>query len=151
MPLDGFASEYRNMWREYFQQFNGNDRHILGAVTNFRPRTRGTVRLASRNPFDAPLIDPDFFGNPQDLAAAIRAANIGLRVFEYMAPYLQYSQLPVSVLLLKMISFLEPIYHFIMRLIIYFKTGSSLCTIFLWFNKPPVGMFTILGLFNSKL
>jgi len=37
-----------------------------------RPRSRGTVRLASRDPFAAPRIDPAFFADPDDMARMIR-------------------------------------------------------------------------------
>ena len=33
-----------------------------------RPRSRGTVTLASGNPLDRPLIDPNYLGDPADLA-----------------------------------------------------------------------------------
>ncbi|MEV7319549.1 GMC family oxidoreductase N-terminal domain-containing protein [Streptomyces sp. NPDC093970] len=36
-----------------------------------RPRTRGTVRLASADPLDPPLIDPRYFDAPEDLAVMI--------------------------------------------------------------------------------
>ncbi|MGO4573539.1 GMC family oxidoreductase [Microvirga sp. 2TAF3] len=36
-----------------------------------RPRARGAVRLASANPADAPHIDPQFFGHPDDLRLTI--------------------------------------------------------------------------------
>ncbi len=36
-------------------------------VCLLRPRSRGSVRLASANPEDAPLIDPAFLQDPQDL------------------------------------------------------------------------------------
>ena len=32
-----------------------------------RPDSRGTVKLASRDPFDAPLIDPRYFSEPNDI------------------------------------------------------------------------------------
>ena len=39
-------------------------------VCVLRPKSRGTVRLASRDARDAPLIDPRFLAEPEDLAAA---------------------------------------------------------------------------------
>jgi len=36
-------------------------------VCLLRPRSRGSVRLAAADPFAAPLIDPDFLGDPDDL------------------------------------------------------------------------------------
>ena len=36
-----------------------------------RPRSQGTVRLASSNPLDAPLIDPNYFSDPEDMRLMI--------------------------------------------------------------------------------
>lgn len=41
-----------------------------GAAVLMTPKSRGTVKLASANAFDAPLIDLGFFTHPFDLAAA---------------------------------------------------------------------------------
>lgn len=40
-------------------------------VTLLRPRSRGTVRLASGNPLDVPLIDPAFLTDEQDMQTMI--------------------------------------------------------------------------------
>ena len=36
-----------------------------------RPKARGSVRLASADPIAAPLVDPQFFGHPDDLRLTI--------------------------------------------------------------------------------
>ena len=56
----------------------------------FRPVSSGTVRLASTNPNDSPLIDPNYFGNPQDLVAMVKTMSTGLGIAEsqYMSPYI---------------------------------------------------------------
>ncbi|MGI9291770.1 MAG: GMC family oxidoreductase, partial [Gammaproteobacteria bacterium] len=36
-------------------------------INQQRPRSTGSVRLASRNPVDHPLIDPNYFSDPEDL------------------------------------------------------------------------------------
>jgi choline dehydrogenase-like flavoprotein len=41
-------------------------------VCVLRPLSRGSVQLASSNPFDAPLIDPNFLGHPDDLRRLIQ-------------------------------------------------------------------------------
>lgn len=44
-------------------------------INIMRPMSRGTVRLASPNPLDAPLIDPGYFRNPADVADLIDGAR----------------------------------------------------------------------------
>lgn len=36
-----------------------------------QPKSRGTVTLQSANPFDSPLIDPNYFSDPRDLDAVV--------------------------------------------------------------------------------
>ncbi len=50
-----------------------------------RPKARGTVRLASSCPDDAPLIDPNFLGHPDDLETTVRGLKIGLELFSQPA------------------------------------------------------------------
>ncbi|HUJ86260.1 MAG TPA: GMC family oxidoreductase N-terminal domain-containing protein [Burkholderiales bacterium] len=51
-------------------------------VCVLRPRSRGTVRLASRDARDAPLIDPRFLAEPEDLAALVRGFKLVRRVLD---------------------------------------------------------------------
>jgi choline dehydrogenase len=51
-------------------------------VTLLRPKSRGSLTLASRNPMDKPLIDPAFFKEVDDLNIMKTATQIGLRVME---------------------------------------------------------------------
>ena len=41
-----------------------------------RPRSLGSVRLASANPHDHPLIDPNYFSDPQDLDELLRGVEV---------------------------------------------------------------------------
>ena len=41
-----------------------------------RPRSTGSVRLASNNPLDHPLIDPNYFADPEDLDELCRGAKV---------------------------------------------------------------------------
>ena len=41
-----------------------------------RPKSFGSVRLASNNPLDHPLIDPNYFSNPQDLDELVRGVKV---------------------------------------------------------------------------
>ncbi|CAL1262986.1 unnamed protein product [Larinioides sclopetarius] len=38
---------------------------------HLQPRSRGTVRLKSTNPYDSPAIDPNYFENPEDLRVIV--------------------------------------------------------------------------------
>ena len=54
-----------------------------------RPRSRGSVRLASAEPHAAPLIDPAFLTDPQDVATLRRAyrATVALLATRALAPH----------------------------------------------------------------
>lgn len=49
-------------------------------VCLLRPKSRGTVKLASSKPFDAPLINPNFLGDPEDAARLVKGAKIVDRI-----------------------------------------------------------------------
>ena len=46
-----------------------------------RPKARGTVRLRSANPADAPLVDPNFLGHPDDLKTSVEGVKISREIF----------------------------------------------------------------------
>ncbi|BBH46546.1 GMC family oxidoreductase [Pseudomonas sp. KU43P] len=58
-------------------------------LTLLRPKSRGTVRLASADPLAPPLIDPRFFSAVQDLEVLMRGADIQRAILEAtpLAPY----------------------------------------------------------------
>jgi choline dehydrogenase-like flavoprotein len=45
-------------------------------VCVLRPKSRGTLKLASADPLAAPLIDPNFLGDPDDLARLVRGFRL---------------------------------------------------------------------------
>ncbi|KAH6923034.1 hypothetical protein HPB50_020758 [Hyalomma asiaticum] len=45
-----------------------------------RPRSRGRLRLVSRNPYDAPDIDPRYLTHPQDITTLVDAMKLCLRL-----------------------------------------------------------------------
>ena len=58
-------------------------------VTLLRPKSRGSVKLASADPNDAPLIDPCFLSAPEDLEILLRGADIQRAILE-AAPFAPY-------------------------------------------------------------
>lgn len=58
-------------------------------VCVLRPRSRGTLRLASRDPMADPLIDPAFLADPDDLERMVRGFRLTRTILEApaLAPY----------------------------------------------------------------
>jgi choline dehydrogenase len=55
---------------------------ISSRVALLRPKSRGTVRLASRDPAAATLIDPRFFSDPEDMRVMMQGARTMLNVLQ---------------------------------------------------------------------
>jgi choline dehydrogenase-like flavoprotein len=51
-------------------------------VCLLRPKSAGRVALASADPIAAPAIDPDFYGEPEDLEAMVRAFRLARRILD---------------------------------------------------------------------
>ncbi|MGQ0564311.1 MAG: GMC family oxidoreductase [Gemmobacter sp.] len=61
-----------------------------------RPRSRGTVRLASADPAAAPLIDPNYWADPHDRAMSLRGLDMARQILAQPAlkPWLRREVLP---------------------------------------------------------
>ena len=61
-----------------------------------RPRSRGTVRLASADPMAAPLIDPNYWADPYDREMSIRGLKLAREIMSQPAlkPYVLAERLP---------------------------------------------------------
>jgi len=64
--------------------------------TYSRPRSRGTVRLASSDPANAPLIDPNFWGDPHDREISLRGLEMAREIMQQPAlkPFVRHEALP---------------------------------------------------------
>lgn len=58
-------------------------------VYYLRPKSRGTVRLASSNPFDQPAIDPNFLSHPDDRKNLLEGVKRTQQIFKEQ-PLAQY-------------------------------------------------------------
>jgi len=65
-------------------------------VAYMRPKSRGTVRLRSANPADAPLIDPNYWQDPDDRKRHIQGLKIAREILQQPAlkPFLKAERLP---------------------------------------------------------
>lgn len=63
-----------------------------------RPRSRGTVRLASADPLAAPLIDPNYWADPHDRDMAIRGLKLAREIMrqDALKPFVKSERLPGS-------------------------------------------------------
>ncbi|HQU68628.1 MAG TPA: GMC family oxidoreductase N-terminal domain-containing protein [Albidovulum sp.] len=61
-----------------------------------RPRSRGTVRLASSDPKAAPLIDPNYWSDPYDREMSIRGLKLAREIMaqKALAPFVKSEVLP---------------------------------------------------------
>lgn len=61
-----------------------------------RPRSRGTVRLNSADPRDAPLIDPNYLSDPQDREMSIRGLKLTQQILAQapLKPFIKAECLP---------------------------------------------------------
>jgi len=88
----------------HFGQGSGIEKGIVtidkGGVTlnsaYMRPRSRGTVTLASANPDDMPLIDPNYWSDPHDKEMSLNGLEISREILSQPAlqPYLSREALP---------------------------------------------------------
>ena len=66
-----------DIWQKYYQPLESTDTwNVLPLV--LRPRSRGTIRLQSTDPYQKPLIDPKYFSDVQDLNVLVEGLKIGL-------------------------------------------------------------------------
>ena len=55
---------------------------FTASVCNLRPASRGRIDIRSANPDDAPLIDPNYLSDPQDLRVAAQAIRITRKIVQ---------------------------------------------------------------------
>jgi choline dehydrogenase len=75
-------------------QGHPNSVSILPGVV--RPMSRGWIRLASNNPFDKPLVNPNYLGAPSDLERLVQGVKIARQIFATRAfsPWIKQELMP---------------------------------------------------------
>ena len=66
-------------WNDYFVPIKYTDTWSV-VINTQRPKSRGTIRLASSDPFEKPIIEPNYFSDPEnyDLNVSIEGIKIAL-------------------------------------------------------------------------
>ncbi|KAG7165721.1 Glucose dehydrogenase [FAD quinone]-like 9 [Homarus americanus] len=67
------------VYQQYFRNLVGMEGISIGLFL-CRPKSRGTVTLNSADPFEAPLIDTNYFDHPDDMVAFIRGMRFALKL-----------------------------------------------------------------------
>ena len=72
----GFTDE---VWNEYYKPIVNRDCWTIFPY-NLRPKSRGYIRLNSKDPYDKPLINPNYFSDPDDhdIKVTIEAVKFSL-------------------------------------------------------------------------
>lgn len=73
---------YTDDFTSQFLKSNNEAETVQVGITLLNPKSRGTIRLRSSDPKDAPLIDANYFGEPEDLDTVVR----GIREFLKFIP-----------------------------------------------------------------
>ncbi|XP_068967260.1 glucose dehydrogenase [FAD, quinone]-like [Bombus flavifrons] len=75
--------EIRGLTREFYDAVYGElqDKDVWSAYpTLLRPKSRGVIKLRSNNPFDYPLIYPNYFKEPEDMATLVEGVKFVLEM-----------------------------------------------------------------------
>lgn len=67
------------VWEEYYKPIVGLDCWAVMPVT-LRPRSRGYIRLRSADPFDYPVINPNYYADPYDVKVTVEGIKLALKL-----------------------------------------------------------------------
>ena len=65
----------KRLWDEFYLHYSGKHAFSMYPVM-LRPKSRGYIRLRSKNPLDYPIINPNYYDHPDDLEATVDAMEI---------------------------------------------------------------------------
>ncbi|XP_071540783.1 glucose dehydrogenase [FAD, quinone]-like [Panulirus ornatus] len=69
----------RDLFAKHYKSLIGYEGFTIGPMLT-RPKSRGSIRLRSRNPRVPPLIDPNYLSHPDDVRTFIRGIKFALTV-----------------------------------------------------------------------
>ena len=67
------------LWHAYYKYYMHTPSFSIDPVL-LRPKSRGWLRLRSRNPYDHPLIDPNYLSHPHDVATTIEGMKLAIEI-----------------------------------------------------------------------
>ncbi|XP_035716441.1 glucose dehydrogenase [FAD, quinone] [Folsomia candida] len=75
---------------DYVSDFHDKDANFI-LVYNGLPKSRGSITLRSSDPFDAPLIDPKYFSDPNDMKVMIDGFKFAVKLYETANTWKKYN------------------------------------------------------------
>ncbi|CAA9998918.1 unnamed protein product, partial [Nesidiocoris tenuis] len=61
-----------------FRPINNRDSWTIMPLL-LRPKSRGWIKLRSKNPFQYPIVNPNYFSHPQDIKVLVEGVKIALK------------------------------------------------------------------------
>lgn len=96
--LDKLAEKLTNdsEWEDYYRPYLGHSLFRLRAVLR-RPKSVGSLRLESNNPYVRPVLDPQVFGDQSDVDRIVDTMKEALRIYnsEHMSELIEPFERPV--------------------------------------------------------
>lgn len=68
--------------RLYLPLQNSKQDHFTVLIMPFHPKSQGRVWLRNTNPFQPPMIDPNYFDNPEDIEFMLQGIKMALKISE---------------------------------------------------------------------
>lgn len=68
-----------HLWHGYYRHFARTPSFSIDPVL-LRPKSRGYLKLRTRNPYDHPLIDPRYLSHPHDVAAMVEGMRLAIDI-----------------------------------------------------------------------
>lgn len=75
----GFGGLDPFVWNRVYQPYSSFESMTILPVL-LRPKSRGFLRLRSRNPYHHPIIDPKYFSHPEDIMTMVDGMRIAIQV-----------------------------------------------------------------------
>lgn len=69
----------RNVWRKFYGPYAGRHSFTIRPAL-LRPKSRGTIKLNSTDPYSHPLIDPKYYSHPDDLEAMVQGMKFAIQL-----------------------------------------------------------------------
>lgn len=67
------------VWYDYYQHYLKTSSFSIDPVL-LRPKSRGYLKLRSRNPYDHPIIDPRYLSHPHDVATIVEGMKLAIDI-----------------------------------------------------------------------